>query len=482
MTPVVNGFDTFMAETYDIADDWPKAMSNNDVQPHPVFATRLVALAERLERAGQLAFAAELYELAASLTPRGEQLRQHARALRSAPAVDDDPEREFKRRNLEASHAVGMARIFEGRDDLGHAQEMFDLAKLRAPFHYLAYAGAGYLHLRRRDLAAALEEFVQARRLNPLDRKLAIEAARVALELEDYPEALRHAIDAVLLSQGMSTADEAAARRRVDTLAGLCRSARDELAELQHQRAAALQRASEQVALTQGAAVRGACPERVQTAARAADAGRDDLLRVALELRRFKAFRHFSDAQLVAARPARPPRAVPPRPGDLARGVRRPRRVRGPRGQAPGVPAHADRHAGAGDPRRRRHLRARSRFVDRRPRSTTLIGVEAGIAAALHGHRARPCARPATTSSASRLLWTFWHSLAAKVRAANAAMTEIIAPGGHDPALGARPAGRARPPRPERQARPAARAGAVGRRAAPARHLLAGGALPPPSR
>ncbi len=177
-------------------------MSLNEVQPHPVFAQRLVAIAEELERAGQPGLAAELYEMAASLTAKGEAWRQRAAALRRASGGDEDPQREHKRHNLEASHAVGMARILEARGELARAQEMFDLAKLRAPFHYLAYAGAGYLHLRRRDLRAALEEFVQARRLNPLDRKLAVEAARIALELEDYPEALRHATDALLVEPG----------------------------------------------------------------------------------------------------------------------------------------------------------------------------------------------------------------------------------------------------------------------------------------
>ncbi|HQU33237.1 MAG TPA: hypothetical protein PLB88_02885, partial [Thermoanaerobaculaceae bacterium] len=178
-------------------------MSLNEVQLHPVFAQRLVAIAEELERAGQPGLAAELYEMAASLTPKGEAWRQRAAALRRTSGDVEDPQREHKRHNLEASHAVGMARILEARGELARAQEMFDLAKLRAPYHYLAYAGAGYLHLRRRDLRAALEEFVQARRLNPLDRKLAVEAARIALELEDYPEALRHAIDALLASQGL---------------------------------------------------------------------------------------------------------------------------------------------------------------------------------------------------------------------------------------------------------------------------------------
>jgi tetratricopeptide (TPR) repeat protein len=225
-------------------------MSTNQVQPHPVFAQRLAAIAEQAERVGQAGLAAELYELAASLTPRGEPYRQRAANLRRVAKSTDDGEREHKRHNLEASHAVGMARILEARGELTRAQEMFDLAKLRAPFHYLAYAGSGYLHLRRRDLRAALEEFVQARRLNPLDRKLAIEAARIALDLEDYSEALRHAIDALLLTQGLGEAEEVATRRRVETLASLCRVTKDDLAELHRQRATALQRASEQVALT----------------------------------------------------------------------------------------------------------------------------------------------------------------------------------------------------------------------------------------
>jgi len=402
-------------------------MSGNEVQPHPVFATRLVALAERLERAGQAAFAAEVYELAASLTPRGDQLRQRARALRSAPIADDDPEREFKRRNLEASHAVGMARIFEGRDDLGRAQEMFDLGKLRAPFHYLAYAGAGFVHLRRRDLSAALEEFVQARRLNPLDRKLAIEAARVALELGDYPEALRHAIDAVQLSQGMGSGDEAAARRRVDTLAALCRMSREELAELSTQRAAALQRACEHVALTRARLFTALAASEARRPPSRPARERDDLLKIALELRRFKAFRHFSDATLVQL--AQVGRREPFRHAQvLIREEQDDRDVivvldgklqacrRSPIGSQTLAALAVGEIAGE------------ISYIDRQPRSSTVIGVEAGIVLRLPaGEVDRVAADDEDLGVA--LLWSFWHSLAAKVRAANAAMVEIVAPG-----------------------------------------------------
>lgn len=402
-------------------------MSNNDVQPHPVFAGRLVELAERLERVGQAAFAAELLELAASLTPRGEPLRQRARALRSGPPQGDDPEREFKRRNLEASHAVGMARVFEGREDLGHAQEMFDLGKLRAPFHYLAYAGAGFLHLRRRDLRAALEEFIQARRLNPLDRKLAIEAARVALELEDYPEALRNAIDALHLSQGMSNGDEAAARRRVETLGALCRISRDELADLHKQRAAGLQRACEHVALTKARLFTALSLSDARKPAANPASVRDDLLKIALELRRFRAFRHFSDAQLVQL--AQIGRREQFRHAQvLAREEQDDRdvlvmlegRVQSCRRSAIGSQVLAT--LGVGE------LVGEVAFVDRQPRSSTIIAVEAGSVLRLP---AADLDRLATGNDelGVGLLWCFWHALAAKVRTANAAMVEVVTPG-----------------------------------------------------
>lgn len=402
-------------------------MSASEVQPHPVFAQRISEVAEKLEKVGQRALAADLYDIAAALTPRGEELRQRAAALRRGVGGEDS-EREHKRHNLEASHAVGMARVFEVRGELGRAQEMFDLGKLRAPFHYLAYAGAGYLHLRRRDLRAALEEFVQARRLNPLDRKLAIEAARVALELEEYQEALRHAADALLLSQGLGEAEEAAARRRVDTLGALCKFTREDLAELHRQRAAALQRACEQVALTRArlfstlALADSRTPRRV-----APSAVRDDLLKVALELRRFRALRHLSDPQLLelaqtGKRETFRHAQILTREGQDERDVL--------------ILVEGKLHACRRTPLGTQVLSALAvgdiageiSFLDRKPRSTTLVGVDGGAVLRL---AARDLEQLATRSEdlGVALLWAFWHSLSAKVRAANAAMTEIITPG-----------------------------------------------------
>ncbi len=402
-------------------------MSLNEVQLHPVFAQRLVAIAEELERASQPGLAAELYEMAASLTPKGEVWRQRAAALRRTSGAVEDPQREHKRHNLEASHAVGMARILEARGELARAQEMFDLAKLRAPYHYLAYAGAGYLHLRRRDLRAALEEFVQARRLNPLDRKLAVEAARIALELEDYPEALRHAIDALLASQGLGEGEVSAARRRVDTLAALCRLSNDELAELHRQRAAALQRASDQVALTRARLFSSLSMSEIHGQRAAAPPKREELLRAAMDLRRFRVFRHFSDAHLVqlaqiGRREAFGHANALIREGQDDRDIFivMTGRLQECRRTPVGTQVLAQPALG--------EFIGEISYIDGKPRYSTVLGVDAGTVLRFPAAELDQLVR-GNREIGVAMLWSFWHSLAAKVRGANGVMTELITPG-----------------------------------------------------
>ncbi len=413
-------------------------MSSSQVRPHPIFAERLAALAERMIAVGQWSSAAELLEMAATLTPRGDALRRRAEALRDKQPPED-PERTHKRHNLEASHAVGMARIFESRGDLARAQAMFDLAKLRAPFHYLAYAGAGYLCLRRHELRPALEEFAQARRLNPLDRKLAVETARVALELEDYGEALRHAIDALLLSQGLSDSEEGTDRRRVATLASLCRVSDLDLEELYAQRAAAMQRAAEQVALTRARlftamAVRREVPREAER-----PRPRKDLLHGALQLRRFRIFSHLSDPQLMALTDAARSETfrhatVLIREGQddrdllfILAGT-----VHTCRSTPIGTQVLAS--AGAGD------LVGELSFLDGMPRSCTVLGVEGGVALRFP-YAAMEAVTAADNELKAALLRTFWYSLSAKVRSANAAMTELVAPGAAVPSRSGAPHG-----------------------------------------
>ena len=222
---------------------------NDSVLPHPALIERIADIARRLRLGANSGEAAELLEIAASLSPHGSSLRQEAVRMREDEGAEDF-DREFKRRNLEASHALGMAHIFEARGELSRTIEMIDLAKLRTPFNYLAYAAAGYLHLRHSQAQVAMQEFTQARRLNPLDYRLAVEASRAALETENFEFALEHAVDAMLLSHWRTDREQEQERRRVDTLARLCHRTPKSVDSLVKKRAAALQKASDHVSLS----------------------------------------------------------------------------------------------------------------------------------------------------------------------------------------------------------------------------------------
>ncbi len=193
-----------------------------------------------------------------------------------------------------------MAHIFETRGEFARAVDMIDLAKLRTPFNYLAYAAAGFLHLRHDDTETALEEFVQARRLNPLDFRLAVETSRTALENEDFDAALEAAVDAMLLASWRSEREQQQERRRVETLVRLCQREPQAVEQLISTRISTLQKACDHVALSHAKIFsQEDAPARKERAAQKGGKEDDDLLRRATELRSMALFRHFSDELII---------------------------------------------------------------------------------------------------------------------------------------------------------------------------------------
>ncbi len=394
------------------------------VLPHPSLVERLAALAERLAESGKPAEAAELLELAAALAPGSEALRERAEVLRKGSG-GDDPDRELKRRNLEASHAIGMGQVYASRGDIDRALDFFDLARLRDPFHYLAYSAKGFLHLRSGDPASALEEFVQARRLNPLDLRLAVETARAALQVEDYDRAIEHAIDAMLLSQWQEAGEQEQARRRVETLSRLCGLENGDLDRLIIERGRVLQKAADYVSLTRARLFAGKrWKRRRRRARRGQEAAQDDLLERATEFRRMAVFRHFSDHQLVALASLAQQRQFKDaevlfREEEPSRDVfiLREGTVHIARRTPAGTQILGTLGSGS--------LFGEVAYLDENPRSATTYGVGSGSVFLIPADSLER-ATAEDRELAVALLWSFWKSLAEKVRAANAQMTELL--------------------------------------------------------
>ncbi len=396
------------------------------VSLHPALVERLVKIARRLAAAHRPEEAADLLEIAAVLSPQGGALLDEAEALREQSA-EDVFDREFKRRNLEASHAIGMGHILLSRGEVERAEEMFDFAKLRTPFHYLGYAAGGFLNLRSSRPAAALQEFAQARRLNPLDLRLAVEASRAALQIESYHVALEHAVDALLLSQWGTDREQQRDRRRVSTLARLGGRSEAEVDALVRERAEALQQACDRVALSRARIFSGRRPS-TRRRPRAEQAPDDDtLLPRAAELRTMPILRHLTDEQLISlARLVRPVSfsrmQVLFREGMEGRDLFlvREGRVHITRRTPAGTQVIAVMGPGS--------LFGEVAFVDRDPRSATAIGVESGSLYVLSAGDADG-AMDEDRDLGLALLWSFWQSLADKVRSANAQMGELAEPG-----------------------------------------------------
>jgi CRP-like cAMP-binding protein len=390
---------------------------------HPSLVERLVALARRLRALRRPTEAAQLLEIAATLSPQGATLREEAHRLRGEEGIEDF-DREFKRRNLEASHALGMAHIFENRGEFDRAVEMIDLAKLRTPFNYLAFAAAGYLHMRHGDAGHALKEFIQARRLNPLDYRLSVETSRAALENESFETALENAIDAMLLATWRSDREQDQERRRVDTLARLCHHDPMELDTLIKSRTTALQKASDHVALSHARIFTGAhAPQRGALASKA-DETKSNLLQRANELRTMSLFRHFSDDQLIALAKILEPEqfehgGVLFREGEEGRDLLLVREGTMHITRETPVGTQILTTLGFGS------LFGEVSFLDRLERSATAYGVGSGsiyripvdpLEDAVQGNR----------DLAVSMLWSFWQTLAEKVRAANSQMSELF--------------------------------------------------------
>jgi CRP-like cAMP-binding protein len=219
-------------------------------------------------------------------------------------SAGDDPtspealREELRRAAIDAAHFVGLGHLFADKGDDARALACLEIAEAKRLADPSPHKLRGRLLLRGGDAAAAAAELAKALRLNPFDRETAEALAHAEYECQRFAPALAAAVDAFLL---LGAADGERAERvklRIRTLRKLLSWTGPQLLDLFHQRQERLRLAFDRLAWRQelfraGEESGARCLAPAPAPARAA--GQIDL---AARLRRLELLAHFSDEQI----------------------------------------------------------------------------------------------------------------------------------------------------------------------------------------
>ena len=207
----------------------------------------LADLARRMSAASRHDEAAELLLLALRLDPANLSVKlalAEVRKLQQIEGGGDSRSRSlrevlregFRRNAIDAAHFLGLARLYAERGENAHAIECLGVAKakdLANPAHAELH---GRLLFRRKDFDGAAEEFAKALRLNPFDRDVAESLSRAEFERKQFEAALAATAHAFLLLNDGDEEGSRRLRRRVQTLKQILGWGSRELAQLFRER------------------------------------------------------------------------------------------------------------------------------------------------------------------------------------------------------------------------------------------------------
>jgi CRP/FNR family transcriptional regulator, cyclic AMP receptor protein len=269
-------------------------------------------LARRVSAASRHDEAAELLLLALRLDPANLKVKlalAEVRKLQQSEGGGDGRGRSlrdilregFRRNAIDAAHFLGLAYLYAERGDSARAIECLEVAKakdLANPAHSQLH---GRLLLRRKDFEGAAEELGKALRLNPFNRHVAEALSRAEYERKRFEAALAATIHAFLL---LDVGDEEGGRRlrrRIQTLKQILGLGGRELAQLFHDRQEEIRTAFDRLEwhrerfLEQGGFSPGASFATTTPPPEVSDGGK---LHLAARLRRMKLWSHLSDEQI----------------------------------------------------------------------------------------------------------------------------------------------------------------------------------------
>ncbi|HEY6324270.1 MAG TPA: cyclic nucleotide-binding domain-containing protein [Thermoanaerobaculia bacterium] len=306
-----------------------------DTRPQPPDLTRevdeLADLARRMSAAARHDEAAELLLLALRLDPANLSVKlalAEVRKLQQLEGGGDSRSRSlrevlregFRRNAIDAAHFLGLARLYAERGENARAIECIEVAKakdLANPAHAELH---GRLLFRRRDFDLAAEEFGKALRLNPFDRDVAESLGRAEFERKQFEASLAATAHAFLLLNDGDEEGGRRLRRRIQTLKQILGWGSRELVQVFHERQEQIHTAFDRLEwhrerfLEQGGfaasgsvlAAHAAYAANAANTAHAADSGlpadaatgSSGQLHLAARLRRIKLWSHLTDEQI----------------------------------------------------------------------------------------------------------------------------------------------------------------------------------------
>ena len=269
----------------------------------------LIEIAKSLASRQRYSEAAELFQVALRLDPKNSGLRlalAEVRRMQEQYSPDrpktlrDTMSEQFRRDSIDAAHFLGLAEFYAGRGENAKALNCLDMSKAKDPVNPSLFKLRGKILARHKEFDGAARELAQALRFDPFDRELAELLGRVEYERRNFKGALDATVQAFLLLQDGDEDGSERMRRRIRTLRQILgyehndllakfRAGRDRLQvafdRLQWHR----ERFLEEGALTEGS------PRR-DTASAEPGGG---LIDMAARIRQLNAFPNLSDHQII---------------------------------------------------------------------------------------------------------------------------------------------------------------------------------------
>jgi CRP/FNR family transcriptional regulator, cyclic AMP receptor protein len=267
-------------------------------------------LARRFSESGRHDEATDLLLMALRLDPKSLSVKLALAEVRklqqqeggSSRSLRDVLRESFRRNAIDAAHFLGLAHLYADKGENTRAVECIEVARAKDLANPSTHKLHGRLSFRRKDFDGAAEEFARALRYNPFDRETAEWLGRSEYERKRFEAALAATVHAFLL---LNDGDEEGVRRlrkRIQTLKQILGWGNRELSQVFRERQEVVHTAFDRLEWhrerfqEQG----GFSGALFSLAAPAAPAPLDSGSRIELaaRLRRLKPWSHFSDEQI----------------------------------------------------------------------------------------------------------------------------------------------------------------------------------------